>query len=61
VIGPDGERLPGLLAQWQQSQDGAWAGLVVYAVDETDGQVALVQAWIPAEQLRPVDRDHADS
>jgi hypothetical protein len=56
VVGPDGEQLPGLLTQWQQQLDGAWAGLVVYAVDEADGQVVLVQSWIPANQLRPIDR-----
>jgi hypothetical protein len=57
VVGPDGERLPGLLAQWQQGQDGTWAGLVVYAVEEADSQVVLVQAWIPADHLHPIDHD----
>jgi hypothetical protein len=34
---------------------GGWSALVVYAID-AGGQPVLVQAWIPADRLRPADR-----
>ncbi|MEJ7704656.1 MAG: hypothetical protein WKF47_13735 [Geodermatophilaceae bacterium] len=42
-------RCPGLLSQWTRDH-GRWLGRVVYAVVD-DGQVVLVEAWIPAEHL----------
>jgi hypothetical protein len=70
VRAEDGVWLPGLLTQWRREpaagdgppggrdgggDRGGWSALVVYAVD-AGGQTALVQAWIPADRLRPVDR-----
>ncbi len=45
-------RWPGLLVAWQR-QGPSWSGRVVYAVVD-DGQVVLVEAWVPAERLQPV-------
>ena len=56
VLTEDGTRRPGLLSQWRQESDQKWVALVVYAV-EVDGQPALLQAWIPADRLRPADAD----
>ncbi len=30
-----------------------WIGHVAYAVDKGGGEVVLVEAWVPAEHLRP--------
>ncbi len=46
------DRYPGLLAEWRADAAGQWSGRVVYAVDD-DGRVVLVEAWVPAEHLRP--------
>jgi hypothetical protein len=56
VLAGDGARRPGLLTQWRREPagdgEGSCTGLVVYAVD-IDGQLALIQAWVPAARLRP--------
>ena len=41
---------PGLLVEWRQRTDG-WHGRVAYAVPGEHGPV-LVEAWLPAEQLK---------
>jgi hypothetical protein len=41
---------PGLLVEWRQREDG-WHGRVAYAVPGERGPV-LVEAWLPAEQLK---------
>ena len=43
---------PGLLAEWKADEGGHWFGRVVYAVD---GDVALVEAWVPSKHLSPAD------
>ena len=48
VTGPMG-RLPGLLLGWRQGAEG-WQGRVVHPVLESSGW-ALVEEWLPAEQL----------
>lgn len=40
----------GLLVEWRQL-GGAWQGRVAYVV-EVDGAATLVEAWLPASQLR---------
>lgn len=45
-------RWPGLLVAWQR-QGPSWSGRVVYAVVD-EGQVVLVETWVPAEHLQPV-------
>ena len=40
---------PGLLSEWIR-EHGQYLGRVVYAVVD-DGQVVLVEAWIPAQHL----------
>ena len=42
---------PGLLVEWRQREDG-WHGRVAYTVAGGNGPV-LVEAWLPAEQLKP--------
>ena len=42
---------PGLLVEWRQREDG-WHGRVAYIVAGATGPV-LVEAWLPAEQLKP--------
>jgi hypothetical protein len=42
---------PGLLVEWRQQADG-WHGRVAYTVPGDTGPV-LVEAWLPAEQLKP--------
>jgi len=41
---------PGLLVEWRHREDG-WHGRVAYTVVGGHGPV-LVEAWLPAEQLR---------
>jgi hypothetical protein len=41
---------PGVLVGWRQREDG-WQGRVAYAVTGEHGPV-LVEAWLPAEQLK---------
>ena len=41
---------PGLLVEWRQQEDG-WHGRVAYAVPGANGPV-LVEAWLPADQLK---------
>jgi formylglycine-generating enzyme required for sulfatase activity len=45
------EPLPGLVVEWRRSATG-WEARVVYALDETDPST-IVEAWIPAQRLRP--------
>lgn len=47
-------RLPALLLEWQQRQDGWW-GRVVYVIPDRggDGQ-RLVERWIAAAHLKPL-------
>lgn len=57
VAGLTAGRCPGLLVEWSRRGDagqpgGGWFGRVVYAVVD-DGQVVLVEAWVPAAQLEP--------
>jgi hypothetical protein len=42
---------PGLLVEWRQREDG-WHGRVAYTIVGGNGPV-LVEAWLPAEQLKP--------
>lgn len=48
------DRLPALLARWARRGD-RWYGRVVYAAVDDDGQVVLVPAWLPAEQLESLE------
>ncbi len=41
---------PGLLVEWRQREDG-WHGRVAYTVPGDHGPV-LVEAWLPADQLK---------
>jgi hypothetical protein len=41
---------PGLLVEWRPREDG-WHGRVAYTVVGAHGPV-LVEAWLPAEQLK---------
>ena len=41
---------PGLLVEWRQREDG-WHGRVAYTVVGAHGPV-LVEAWLPADQLK---------
>jgi|SRR3954451_3936760 hypothetical protein len=41
---------PGLLVEWRQREEG-WHGRVAYTVQGAHGPV-LVEAWLPAEQLK---------
>jgi hypothetical protein len=45
------EPLPGLVVEWRRSATG-WEARVVYALDDAD-QSTIVEAWVPAQQLRP--------
>ena len=61
-------RWPGLLVEWRVVTDRpgpdpprsgvarpSWVGRVVYAVDDDQaGDIVLVEAWVPAQYLRPV-------
>ncbi len=42
--------MPGLVLEWRRDGEGAWRALVTWV--ETRGRV--VTAWVPAEELRPV-------
>lgn len=41
---------PGLLVEWRQREDG-WRGRFAYTVEGSSGPV-LVEAWLPANQLK---------
>lgn len=47
------QRAAGLLVEWRQL-GGAWQGRVAYVVG-VDGEPTLVEAWLPASQLRQAD------
>jgi hypothetical protein len=50
-------RYPGLLLAWRRGSDG-WSGLVSYSIDEPGNtDVRLVQRWVPAACLSPVDTE----
>ena len=45
---------PGLIQAWRNEPQGGWAALVVYILlDESTQDVTTVQAWVPADALRP--------
>lgn len=48
--GHETTRAAGLLVEWRQL-GGTWQGRVAYVVD-VDGEATLVEAWVPAAQLR---------
>jgi hypothetical protein len=45
-------RLPGLLLEWRRVAAG-FQGRVVRPVVEPDGEVLVVEEWLPAELLEP--------
>jgi hypothetical protein len=45
-------RLPGLLLEWRRVAAG-FQGRVVRPVVEADGEVLVVEEWLPAELLEP--------
>jgi hypothetical protein len=47
-------RVPGLLLEWRRSADDGWEGRVVMPLPRDDGSVG-VEAWVAAENLRPVE------
>lgn len=48
-------RLPGLLLEWRRRPDG-WNGRVVHAVPaDEDGGWVVVEEWLPAGLLDPLD------
>lgn len=51
VAGDDGV-LPGLLLRWRQVASG-WQGYVTHPVRDAQGW-ALIDEWLPAERLQPV-------
>ena len=52
VLHEAGNRHPGILLEWRQSETG-WAGPVSYAVTGDGGAFSLVQMWIRSDSLRP--------
>jgi hypothetical protein len=46
---------PGLLSEWRRDAAGSWSGRVAWTVDGPDGDVVLLQAWLPAHLLRGPD------
>lgn len=49
-----GEKRPGLLLEWRRLPSG-WQGRVAYAARLRDGSWALVEEWLPADDLAPAD------
>jgi hypothetical protein len=47
-------RSPGLLLEWRR-EGGTWLGLVAYVQREEPERFRLVQRWVPAAALEPVD------
>ncbi|MBB6629548.1 hypothetical protein H5V45_19665 [Nocardioides sp. KIGAM211] len=45
-----GVKRPGLLVEWRRTTV-SWEGRVVYAVTLRPGEWALVEEWLPADQL----------
>jgi len=50
------DRSPGLLLAWRHDETG-WTALVAFAVPYGP-TAATVQAWLPADQLRPLTPAH---
>lgn len=48
-------RSPGLLLEWRR-EGHAWLGLVAYVERQEQDRFRLVQRWVPAEVLKPVDQ-----
>jgi hypothetical protein len=47
---------PGLVVEWRRGAGGSWNGRCVYAIDDPDGSgVRLVERWLPADCLTPVE------
>lgn len=54
VRDPDAQgEWPGLVLEWRK-QDGSWRALVVYLITTT-GYPIVVQEWLPAGRLRPIE------
>jgi hypothetical protein len=53
VLGEAG-RLPGLLLQWRQTAAG-FQGRVVHPVDDPEEGWMVVEEWLPAARLQPVE------
>ena len=54
VLGPQGRR-PGLLIGWQRrgaGPDAVWFGRVVHVIE---GEDVVVEDWLPAHRLEPVE------
>ena len=47
-----GRRFAGLVVCWRDGPDG-WSGRTIYVVDD-QGEDVVIEAWVPAEHLRPV-------
>lgn len=47
-----GEKRPGLLAEWRQAGE-SWEGRVVYLSLSTAGRWVLTEEWLPASKLVP--------
>lgn len=43
--------MPGLVLEWRRGAEGGWCALVTWV--ESRGRV--VTAWVPADELRPVE------
>jgi hypothetical protein len=49
---------PGLVVEWRKNADGAWEGRCVYVIDGVDPTGSrLVERWLPAHCLTPVQRE----
>lgn len=46
---------PGLLLEWRRVERGRFEGRVVYQAELRPGRFALVEEWVPAELLTPLD------
>jgi hypothetical protein len=44
------------LLEWRR-EGGVWSGLVAYVQREDAERFRLVQRWVPAAALKPVDQD----
>jgi hypothetical protein len=55
VVDPPGGfgRVPGLLVEWRREGE-RWMGFVVY-VGQVEGIRVVLEAWLPADQLRAVE------
>lgn len=49
--------VPALVLSWRRGGGGVWEALCVMVDDDAAGDPVLMQRWVPAGRIRPVETD----